>query len=140
MLVWFDRCQDNLLLEAEWLTAECKDTRGWAASDHPLVVRVGNNIQQLGHTFAPDRRNDPKLRKMRPDRVDCRSLLVDEEMTGAVKASTALLLRCLGRHEPHVGSGDRLPDSLCVSHVVLLPLYIGFHVAGGISRTVCPSA
>src|SRR5471032_113391 len=85
-------------------------------------------MQQLGHTFSPDRRNDPKLGKMRPDRIDHRGLLADEEMAGAMKHQAALLLRRLRRYEAHVGSGDRLTDSLCVSHVVLLPLYIRLHV------------
>src|SRR5258705_5544904 len=38
------------------------------------------------------------------------------------------LLRRLCWHEPHVGSGDRLANSLSVSHVVLLPFDIGFYI------------
>ena len=39
-------------------------------------------------------------------------------MASAVKHQAALLLGCLGWHEPHVGSGDRLANRLGVSHVV----------------------
>src|SRR5277367_5727297 len=58
---------------------------------------------------------------MRADRIDHRGLLADEQMASAVKHQTTLLLRRLGWHEPHVGSGDRLANRLCVSHVVLPP-------------------
>ena len=50
----------NLLLEAEQLSAE----RGKARAGnprHPFVVGVGNNVQQFGDPFAPDRRDNTKL-------------------------------------------------------------------------------
>ena len=40
-----------------------------------------------------------------------------------------LLLRRLGWHEPHVGSGDGFADRLSVSHVVLLPFDVKLHVS-----------
>src|SRR5664280_3504974 len=85
-------------------------------------------MQQFSHTFASDRRDNAELSKMRPDRIDHRGLLADEQMAGAVKHQAALLLRRLCWHKPHVGSGDRLADTLCVSHVILLPFDIGLHV------------
>ena len=42
----------------------------------------------------------------------------DEQMASAVKHQAALLLRRLGRHKPHVGSGDHFANRLCVSHIV----------------------
>jgi hypothetical protein len=33
------------------------------------------------------------------------------------------------RTEPHVGSGDRLANRVCVSHVVLLPFDVGLKVS-----------
>jgi hypothetical protein len=57
-----------------------------------------------------------------PDRIDHRRLLADEQMPCAVKHQAALLLRCLGWYEAHVGSGDGFADCLGVSHVILLSL------------------
>ena len=31
---------------------------------HPFVTRVGNNVEQLGYSFAPDRRDDTKFGKV----------------------------------------------------------------------------
>src|SRR6267154_5760538 len=110
----------DLLFEAEQLSAE----RGKARAGnlwHPFVARVGNNMQQLRDSFAPDRRDNAKLGKVRPDRINHRSLLANEQMTSAVKHQAALLFRRLGWHEPHVGSGDCFANRLSVSHVVLLP-------------------
>src|SRR2546430_1109800 len=40
----------------------------------------------------------------------------------------ALLLRCLGRYEPHVCPGDRLADGLSVGGIVLVSLDVALHV------------
>src|SRR5436190_11494602 len=95
----------NLLLEAEQLSAE----RGKARTDnlwHPLVVRVGNNMQQFRDPFAPDWRDNTELGEVSSDRINHRGLLADEQMASAVKHQAALLLQRLCWHEPHVGSGD----------------------------------
>src|SRR5258706_1338353 len=100
----------NLLLQAEQLSTE----RGKARAGnlwHSPVVRVGNNMQQFGHTFASDRRDNAELGKVCSDRINHRGLLTDEQMTCAVKHQAALLLRRLCQYETHVGSGDRLADS-----------------------------
>src|SRR5258706_15706459 len=110
----------DLLLEAKQLSAE----RGKARAGnlrHSFVARVGNNMQQFRDTFTPDRRDNAELGEVRSDRINHRGLLPDEQMACAVKHQTALLLRCLCWHEPHVGSGDRLANRLSVGHVVLLP-------------------
>ena len=60
------------------------------------------------------------------DRIDHRGLLANKQMPCAVKHQAALLLRRLGGHKPHVGSGDSLTDGLCVSHVILQTLDVGF--------------
>jgi hypothetical protein len=49
-------------------------------------------------------------------------LLTHAQMTRSMKHHAALLLGSLGRHEPHIGSGDCLANGLCVSHIILLPL------------------
>jgi hypothetical protein len=49
-------------------------------------------------------------------------------MARAVQHQAALLLASLGRHEPHVGSGDRLANDLGVSRVIHLPLDVGPHI------------
>ena len=77
--------------------------------------------------MASDRRDDPELREVRADRIDHRSLLADEQVPGTVQRQAALLLRRLGRDEPHVRSGDRLADRFGVSGIVLVP-HIGLHI------------
>src|SRR5271156_5486611 len=111
----------DLLLDPSQLIPECRETCTsyvW----NSLVVRIGDDIEQFVDTLTTDRRNDPELGKMGPDCIDHRGLLTDEQMTGAVKHQTALLLGCLGWYKPHFGPGDRLTNGLCVSRVVLLPL------------------
>jgi hypothetical protein len=77
---------------------------------------------------APNRRNDSELGKVPPDRVDHRGLLTNEQVARSMEQQTALLLRSLGGHEPHVGLGDCLANGLCVSRIVLLPLDVGLHI------------
>jgi hypothetical protein len=58
----------NLPLEAEQLIAE----RGKARAGnlwHPLIVRVRHNMQQFRNPFAPDRRDNAELGKVRADRI-----------------------------------------------------------------------
>ena len=90
-------CQ-NLLFEAEQLSAERCNARAGNLR-HPFVARVGNNMEQLRDSFAPDWRDNAELGKVSSDRINHRSLLADEQMTCAVKRQTALLLRRLGRHK-----------------------------------------
>src|SRR5208282_2549556 len=49
-------------------------------------------------------------------------------MANAVEHQAALLLRCLGLHEPHVRPGHRFADCLGVGGIVLLPLDVWLHV------------
>jgi hypothetical protein len=82
----------NLLLDAEQLIAERGKTRTgnlW----HPFSTRVGHNMQQFRDTFAPDRRDNAELGKVRSDRINHRGLLADE---------TWLSHRAASR--PHVGA------------------------------------
>ena len=78
--------------------------------------------------LAADRRDDPKLGKMGPDRIDHRGLLADEQMARAVEHQAALLLGRLGRDEPHRRPRDCLADRLRVSGIVLLPFDVGLYV------------
>src|SRR3979409_2555998 len=117
----------DLPLDAEQLIAKRGKART-ANRRHPFVARVGNNMQQFGDSFSPDRRDNAELGKVSPDRVNYRGLLADEQMACAVKHQAALLLGRLCWHEPHVGSGDRFANRLCVSHVVLLPFDVGVYV------------
>jgi hypothetical protein len=85
-------------------------------------------MEQFLDALAPDRRDDSELGKMGADRIDHRGLLPDEQMARAVEHEAALLLRRLGRHEPHVRPGDRFADGLSVSGVILLPFDVGLYV------------
>ena len=67
----------NLLLQPSQLSPECHETRtGYLRNS--LVVWIGDDIEQLLDTVAPDRCNNPELGKMGADRIDHRSLLADE--------------------------------------------------------------
>src|SRR5262249_57816293 len=109
------------------LTSDCCETRA-SYSRNAFVSWIGDRVEQLLNTAAPNRRDDPELGKMSPDRIDHRSLLTDEQMARAVKHQPTLLLGRLGRHKSHVGPGDRLANRLCVGRVILLPFDVGLHV------------
>src|ERR1700692_4172021 len=118
---------EYLLLDPSQLSPECRETRTsylW----NPSVVRIGDASEQLLDAVTPDRRKDPELGQMSPDRLHHAGVLTDEQMARAVQHQAALLLGSLGRHEPHVGPGDCLANGLCVSRVILLPLDGGLHV------------
>src|SRR3954464_12153416 len=83
-----------------------------ATSGTRLSLGSATNVEQFGDSFAPDRRDDAKFSKVSPDRIDHRGLLANKQMPCAVKHQAALLLRRLGGHKPHVGSGDSLTDGL----------------------------
>src|SRR5256714_5408860 len=88
----------DLLLDTEQLSTE----RGKARTGnlrHPLVVRVGNNMQQFRDPFTPDWCDNAELGEVRPDRINHCDLLADEQMARAVKHQATLLLRRLGRHD-----------------------------------------
>src|SRR5258708_33275828 len=85
-------------------------------------------MEQFRNPSTPDRRYNAELGKVSSDRVNHRGLLADEQMACAVKHQAALLLRRLRWHEPHVGSGDRLANRLCVSCIVLLTLNVGLYI------------
>ena len=95
------------------------------SAQDPFVVWVGNSMQQFRDPFAQDPCDNAELGEMRRDPIDHRGLLADEHLADAVKHQATLLIRCLGRHEPHVGSGNRFANRLCVGHVVLLPFDVG---------------
>jgi hypothetical protein len=95
---------------------------------HSFVVEIGNNPEQFFDALAANWRDDPKLGKMGTDRIDHCRLLANEQVTGAMEHQAALLLGCLGRHEPHVCLGDRLADGLSVGGIVLVSLDVGLHV------------
>src|SRR5258705_7566924 len=117
----------HLLLNPPQLSPECQETRA-SHLRNSLIVWIGYDVEQLLDTVASDRCNDPELGKMGLDRIDHRGLLADEQVARAVQHQAALLLRSLGRHEPHVGPGDCLANRLSVGHVVLLPFDVGLYV------------
>ena len=130
----------NLLLETEQLSAERGETCAGNLR-HPPVAWVGNNMQKFRNPFAPDRRDNAKLGKVRADRIDHCSLLADEQMARAVEHQTALLLGRLGGYEPHIGPGDRFTNGLGISGVILLPLDVRLHIGRrhqSYSVTQCP--
>ena len=115
------------VLQHPQLGAESQGT-GTCNLGQPFVARIGNDFEQFIDTLAPDRRNDTKFGKVSPDRIDHRGLLANKQMPCAVNHQAALLLRRLGGHKPHVGSGDRLTDGLGIGGVILLPLDVRLHV------------
>jgi len=54
---------------------------------HPFVARIGNNMQQFGDPFAPDRRDNAELGEVSSDRVNHRGLLADEQVACCGEAS-----------------------------------------------------
>jgi hypothetical protein len=118
----------NLLFEPAQLCSEnCETSAGYFR--HSLVIWISDDIEQFLNTITADSGGNSELGKMGAYRIDHRDLLPHAQMTRSMKYHAALLLWSLGRHEPHVGSGDRLANGLCVSRIILLP-------AGGINRTV----
>ena len=47
---------------------------------HAIIIRIGDDIEQLLHTVAADRRDDPEFGKMGPDRINHRGLLPNEKV------------------------------------------------------------
>src|SRR5712671_74964 len=117
----------HLLLNPPQLSPECQETRA-SYLRNSLIVWIGYDIEQLLDPVAPDRCNDSELGKMGPDRIDHRGLLTDEQVARAVQHQAALLLRSLGRHEPHGRAPHRLTDCLRVGGIVLMALDVGLHI------------
>jgi len=92
-------------------------------------------VEQLGDSFAPDRRDDAKFSKVSPDRINHRGLLANKQMPCAVKHQAALLRRRLGGHKPHVGSGDSLTAPSCsrVRYIGYVYLWCGWQRGSSIS-------
>src|SRR5262249_15918506 len=118
---------ENLRLQRPQLGAESKEA-GAGNLRQPFVAYIGDHIEQLFNAIASDRSDTANPGNMGSDRIDHRDLLANEQMTGAMEHQAALLLRRLGRHDPHGGPGDRLADSLSVGSIVLLSLDIRLDV------------
>jgi len=67
----------NLRLQHLQLGAESGDA-GAGNLRQPLVTCIGDDPKQLLDTMAPDRCNDPELRKVSADDNDHRGLLADD--------------------------------------------------------------
>ena len=117
----------DLLLEIEKLNTQRGKARTGTSDTRWSLGSA--TICSSSVTLPSDRRDNAELGEMRSDRINHRDLLPDEQMTGPVKHQAALLLRRLGWHEPHVGSGDRLANRFRVSHVVLLSFDVRLHVS-----------
>jgi hypothetical protein len=107
----------NLLLEPTQLSPKCCETHPRNLGQ-PVVIWIGDDIEQFLDTFASDRGDDPELGKMGPNHTDHSGLLTDEQMTRAMERQTALLLERLGRNEPHVDPGDCFADGLHVRRAI----------------------
>ena len=59
----------NLLLEPAQLSSKCCETHA-GYRGNPIVSWIGDGMEQFLNAFASDRRDDPELGKMRPDRID----------------------------------------------------------------------
>src|SRR5262245_33402041 len=66
----------NLLLEAEQLSAQCGKTCTHDVR-YPFVVSVGNDMEQFLDTFTSNRCDDAEFGKVSPDRIDDSRLLAD---------------------------------------------------------------
>ena len=69
----------NLFLEPAQLSPKRRETRT-DYHRYSLVTWISDDIEQFLNSLASDRSNDPELGKMRPDHIDHRSLLADEQM------------------------------------------------------------
>jgi hypothetical protein len=58
----------TLLLETEQLSIERGNART-GSFRYPFVARVGNNMQQFGDPFTPDRCDNAELGKVSSDRI-----------------------------------------------------------------------
>ena len=95
---------------------------------HAIIIRIGDDIEQLLHTVAADRRDDPELGEMGPDRINHRGLLPNEKVTRAMEHEAALLLGRLGLHEAHIWSRDCFADRFGISGIILLALEVRLHI------------
>ena len=59
----------NLRLQHPQLGTKSRHTRPCNLGQ-PLVIWISDDAKQLLDTLAADRRHDPELRKMSPDRID----------------------------------------------------------------------
>src|SRR5262245_8772910 len=85
-------------------------------------------MEQLLDSSAPDRRDNAELSEVGSDRINHRGLLTDKQMACAMQHQATLLLRGLGWHKPHGGSGNGFANRLSIGHVVLLSLDVGLHI------------
>ena len=70
------------------------------------------------------RDHDPKLRKMRPERVRQHRLLPDQKRPRTMQHENRLLVGALDRDKPHVRPGHRLANRLRICGVILPALDI----------------
>src|SRR5262245_58691804 len=90
----------DMRLQHTQLVAESCETRACYLG-HSSVIYIGDDLKKLLNTAAPDRRHNPKLGKVSPERIGYRILLADQEMARAMEHQAALLLRRFCLHEPH---------------------------------------
>jgi hypothetical protein len=94
---------------------------------HPLIRRIGNDVEQMLDAVSANRRHDAELGKVRPQCVrQLRSLAV-EDQANTVKHHRTLLLRGFDTDEAHGRPCYRLADRLGIGRVVLAPLDVRFH-------------
>src|SRR5208337_1526590 len=87
-----------------------------------VVLIAGSTGSALRAVRPPNLHITPVVRR---DLVYHRGLLTDQQVASPMQRQATLLLACLGRYEPHIGSGDCLTDRLGVNRIVLMPLHIG---------------
>src|SRR5215470_7501780 len=98
-----------------------------------VVAGIGNDLEQCLDPIAANRGDDAKLGKMRADRIDHRGLLTHEQVPRAMKHQAALLLGRLGRHEPHIGPGNRFTDCLGISGIMIAATWEGLDGPGRVT-------
>ena len=68
---------------------------------HAIVIRIGDDVEQLLDTVAADRRDNSELGKMRADGIDHGGLLADKEMARAMEHQAHRRRHNTGMGEPH---------------------------------------
>ena len=81
-----------LFLQRPQLGPKSRETRP-ADLGYWLVAWIGDDVEEFVNAVASDRGNDPELGKMRPDRIDHRGLLTDQQMARPMKRQTACCSR-----------------------------------------------
>ena len=115
---WIER----ITLRVGWPGQHCGLSAHPCVRRHPIIRSVSNDVEKLIDPVPADRRHDPELGEVRPQRVRQLCPLTAENQTDPAQHHRALLLGRLDPDEAHGGSRHRFADRLGIGSVVLAPL------------------